>query len=688
MLALSLLATLALADAPPVGFVSHYPFVRADDETYGASGATVALVRAPWSTIQPSPDAWDDSTIDQQLAWAKTQGIRLLYVIECGPAHCANWVRDEVKAAGELTRDHAGNSNDPSIFSGVYRARMDAFVRRVVGAIESKDREGVVLGYSNGCEWWYPSAFTFGEPDRLGFEQAMRAKYGSDAAAREAWGVPAEGKLERPPVVFEGVGAANRLGELIELGRQMDSSWCTTDDGHPSVEAGKAYSFEVEVKVDGARRGGAYLEIAWLPTGSPRPMRLTQSTRVESTEGWQSLRVEGAAPEGCDRAWLLLKSSAEGAVSYRNVHFHASGSEAELAPNTALDEQSGKWHFIPWTVGQPGALKGEWREGAVAIDYTPTIGTTVSPAWVEDWFGFTGDAVAEFIGHLADEIRVAAPGKPIVTYLTFSFGAPFNWDYSYDLNIHPEKVFRARHYEGLGMQLCAADGDYHHITAGIDMVRDLGPAWMIDLQDFTSGVAIGPRAMTETTRAGIAAGARGAVYYCWFGTPEYDFHGAWPADDVRGMVDRSRELLEATANSAVPVDVVLLHPMVVPFAGAGERDPGRFFLLYKALRRLGLGVRIVTTRADAPAGVPLLTVDDVPPAMRPRVRRSTEAGNTPPVFKLPLGDPGNAGMLEELTRLLAAKLGVPVPDPAEELFPRVGADGARSAVEVTPPAAR
>ncbi len=61
------------------------------------------------------------------------------------------------------------------------------------------------------------------------------------------------------------------------------------------------------------------------------------------------------------------------------------------------------------------------------------------------------------------------------------------------------------------MQLAAADGDFHHITAGVDMVGHQGEPWLIDLQDFTAGVWIGSQAMTRTTLSGIASGARGAV---------------------------------------------------------------------------------------------------------------------------------------------------------------------------------
>lgn len=659
-----LLALLALCapagDGPWVGFVSHYPMVRASDDAYGASGSTIALVRAPWALIQPSAEEWSPAILDEQLAWAAGQGVRLLYVLECGPAHAPNWLRAEVGAAGELLRDRAGATGDPSILSPTYARRMDDYVRRVTAEIETRDTQSVVYGYSNGCEWWYPSESTFGELERAGFEAAMRARYGGDAEARAAWGLAPEGRIERPPVAFEGVGSPSHLGELVEIERLMDSSWCTTEEAHPSVEAGAAYRFEADARLEGAHHGGAYLEIAWLRADDPRPVRLTQSVRFEDeAEGWTRIVAEGAAPEGCTRAWLLLKSSAEATVRFREPSFTRVGEATNLLGNAGLDPARGGWRFVPWAAGQPDALTSEWTDGSVAIAYAPRVVAPVSPLWVEDWFGYTSDSLAEFIGHIADLVRESAPGKPIVTYLTLSFGAPFNWDYDYAYNVDIRKVFTARHYEGLGMQLCSADGDPATVTAGVEMVRDLGDPWLIDLQDFTAGVAVGAEAMTNTTVEGIRSGARGVVYYCWSGTKSYDFLGAWPVGQLEAMVAESKAAL-AEAQSVTP-QVCLLHPARLPIGGLGERDPGRFLLLYKAVKRLGLGVSIVTRTEDAPAGLPLLSVSDVPPGMVPHIRRSTEAtetGNTPPVFKMPETDPHNAQLVAELAEALAARLGL------------------------------
>jgi len=680
---LSLLCCL-IAQVPPlppsVGFVSHFPMVRTGEAEYGASGATVALVRAPWGLIEPEAGKWDPSVIDAQLAWARDQHIRLIYVMECGPAHCVNWVREEAKAVDGLMKDSAGGTGDPSMFCQPYVDRMDAFIRRAVRAILDRDKDGTVLGFSNGCEWWFPSDQMFGELERAAFEKAMVAKYGTPERARAAWGLPAEGAIERPPVVFDGVGDPECFGVLVPLGSRVDASWCPPVEARAPVTEGRTYVLEAEVRIEDYTSGSAHLQIAWFDAAGAKPVRIDDSPHLRGrTDGWRRIRVEAAAQTGFTSAWVHLKSAAAADVSFRNPSFHELGQDVNLLANAGLNPAAGGWIFIPWTAPDEEGIADEWAQGVLTTRYQPSTASPISEAWVDDWFEWSGDAAAEFIGHLADVIREEAPTHPVITYLTFSFGAPFNWDYSYAYNIHPEKVFAARHYEGLGMQTAAADGDYHHVTAVVDMARLLGDPWLIDLQDFTGGVFVGPEAMTRTTVAGVGAGARGVIYYCWYGTPDYDFLGAWPPGNLESMIGETRRVLRRQIDTKPAVDVALLHPKVVPLPGRGEPDPGRFALLYKACRRLGLGVVIVTKQGSAPHGVPLLTVNDVPGDMRARVRRSTEhGGNTPPLFKLA----GNDDLVDRLAEILAPRLGASLDPRPVERFPRLTPSGARRWVEV------
>lgn len=665
---------------PSVGFVSHFPMVPTGQAEYGASGATVALVRAPWALMEPNAGKWDASIIDSQLAWARDQHVRLIYVIECGPAHCVNWVREEARAADGLMKDAAGNTGDPSMFCPTYVERMDAFIRRCVREILDRDQDATVLGFSNGCEWWFPSDQMFGELERAAFEKAMLVKYGSSRHARQSWGLPPDGRIERPPVVFDGVGDPQCFGVLVPLGARVDASWCPPMETRTPVTEGRAYVLEADVRIEHHTSGSAHLQIAWFDAAGAKPVRIDDSSHVRgNTDGWQHIRAEATAQTGFTWAWVHLKSAAAADVSFRNVSFHELGHDANLLANAALDPAAGGWTFIPWTTPDDGELAHEWTPGVLTARYRPSRAPRVNEAWVDSWFEWSGDAAAEFIGHVADVIREVAPTHPVITYLTFSFAAPFNWDYSYAYNIHPEKVFAARHYEGLGMQTAAADGDYHHVTAAVDMVRQMGDPWLIDLQDFTGGVFVGPEAMTRTTVAGVGAGARGVLYYCWYGTPDYDFHGAWPPGNLESMIGETRRVLVRQTDTRPAVDVALLHPKVVPLPGRGEPNPGRFALLYKACRRLGLGVVIVTDVASAPRGVPMLTVDDVPAHMTPTTRRSTEhGGNTPPLFKLA----GNDDLVDGLAAILAPRLGASLEPRPVERFPRLTPSGTRRWVEV------
>ena len=106
--------------------------------------------------------------------------------------------------------------------------------------------------------------------------------------------------------------------------------------------------------------------------------------------------------------------------------------------------------------------------------------------------------------------------KTTVSYLTYSFAFPAEWDYTQQVAIAPDEVARrGRDIDVFGMQLCSADGDPYRATCCLDVVRKYGkPMWVVDLVDFTSGVHIGLPAMEKATQV-IAHGAEGIVYCGW-----------------------------------------------------------------------------------------------------------------------------------------------------------------------------
>ncbi|MBI2299860.1 MAG: hypothetical protein HYU66_13115 [Armatimonadetes bacterium] len=670
---LALLGVVAVPGGPWTGFVCHFPFLPEGTPAYRESGATMALVRCSWATVEATPDHFDFASLDQELAWADEQGVQVLVVFEAGPAHAPNWAVEQVRAAGEGTVDIDGNPGPyPSIFSPIYGRLLDRFIARSAGYLRGHPRAGRILGYNNGCEWWYPDGYAFAELDRAAFEAAMVRRYGSRQAARAVWGLTGDGPLERPRVVLEGGSGADHFAELVPLEQRFDGCWMTHDE-HLQVTAGQRYTFAADVRVTRRVRGAAYVQIAWLGDW-PQPLKCVNSTMSSRAE-WTRVQVTDTAPAGATRAWLLVKTCAVAETSFRRPSFQPAGG-AEMLGGKPLGGPA--WVKQTWLSPKPEQAVYRAGRAEASVIHLRADDGQVSAAWVDDWFDFMGDAVAEFIGSVADRLRAADPGRPIVTYLTMSFAAPFCWDENYSSHVHPEKVFAARRYEGLGMQLAAADGEWHHVTAGVDLVRQWGEPWLIDLQDFTAGIHVGEKVMTRTTLAGIAAGARGVVYYGWYDrfVPDYSFRDGWPIEAVRRMVGASNELLARQVGGRVPVDVALEHPAVPPLPGRGEPDPGRLMLLYRALRRLGLGVAIVPHGGTPPDDVPLFTVADVPDSLRPEVRRSTEAGNTPPMFKL-LPTEANRSKLAQLVRRLAERLGRSVPRDEREPFPWVDAAGER-----------
>ncbi len=698
----------------PIGFVSHYPFVLHEDDQVAATGATVLEVRAPWALLQPQRGQWDFSPVDRQLAWARDQGLKLVYILECGPAHAAPWVRDLVRRAGQETRDPDGRQqSDPSIFSPVYRDLVREFIAGFAEYLTGHDREGTVVGYNNGCEWWYPLVHAYSPLDVAGFRAWLGERYGSLEVLNASWQADwaAWDEVDAPRLTWIGLGGPDDPGVLYPFDAgTLDCSYNTVADSHVAVEPGREYELRALCDLDAVKGEGAFLEIAWLAPDQARPVALAHSESASGTRTGVELVVRARAPATATRAWLLLKFRGEGKVVYRSVAFAGADGGEDLAPNPGLDAAVGRWTFIAWAAGQEGSLSHAWpAAGEATIEYHPTISVGDGrvgngTAAVHDWTRFLQESVAEFIDWIAAEVKSADPSRPVITYLTFSFAQAFHWDYVVGNSIALDWVCeKAAHQDVIGMQIAAGDGDYHHVTAALDLARKYGkPMWAIDLLDFTGGVAVGKRSLLRTSLSVVQHGGSGISYYCWWGTPDYNF-AELGVEDLRDMIGTTRAVAAELRDLQPVAEVALVEPLMPVWAGlpAPANDFRDFMGWYKLLLATGLcpdvftlheletadltGYRLVVVPdcaylADEPlaclqraaaAGVPLLLSGDRfasrdlggrprPPVRWPEgagvlrheawgrsylgpIRRMVKAGNTPGLFLMQPGAPRYGG---------------------------------------------
>ena len=182
---------------------------------------------------------------------------------------------------------------------------------------------------------------------------------------------------------------------------------------------------------------------------------------------------------------------------------------------------------LPRGVSRTGVAVPDWiRNGCAAVGgqgdpvcaspfqgvNRPKRGYRNVDAAVYDWSVFWNETAADYINRMARLVNDCDSTRKTVTYLTFSFAYPAEWDYTQYYAIAPDEVaMRGRDVDVFGLQVCSADGDPYRVTACLDLVRKYGkPVWAVDLVDFTSGVQIGYPTLDRVTHSAIQHGNAGS----------------------------------------------------------------------------------------------------------------------------------------------------------------------------------
>jgi len=577
-----------------LGFVNHYPMVRHMDEQLAASGANVVIMRAPWALIEPEEGRFDFHILDEQLELAAKQGIRVVVLIEAGPAHAAHvsWLVEKLRGAREMQESEDGQmGKEPSPFSPVYRMYLARYITRLIEYCKAHRHAGQIYGYHNGCEWWFPISQSYGRLVEEAFRGFLKQRYGSLKRLNEAWGASARTwpEVRAPRLSWLGSNVSSQA-VMVPASARLDACYATTADAYVPVRPGARYTFTVHWRGQAIRAGGVVAEIAWFGADGARPIAISQSPLAR--DGTPA-RCEGTAPEGAQRAWLLMKSMAVGTVTFTQVRF-ADENSTDLTPNAELDPARGGWQFIQWSAGEPERVHHRWeRAGEATVGYESSLSLDTPCRWplaaVADWVEFRARAMADFIDGMAADIRRTDPWRPVVSYLTFSFANPFEWDYTQQMAIHLEHwAPAARHQQVLGMQLSSGEGDFDSVACALDMVRKYGkPMWAVDLLDFTRGTALGVFGITELSRTVFDHGGTGIQYYCWWGTPHYNYLDLG-LETLKRVVADVRAYAERAVNRPVKPEVALILPRM-PLYGALEEPPNDwadFMGWYKLLRYL------------------------------------------------------------------------------------------------------
>ncbi|MBI4325812.1 MAG: beta-galactosidase [Chloroflexi bacterium] len=572
---------------------------------------------------------FDFSALDQQIEYAEKHHLKLALICEINPFYAPAWLKEKVKAAGQNVKNSRGADGDiPSITSPIFRQAEEQLIRKTIEFIGQRDTNHVVEYYHPGAEWWFPHSYRYNAADIAQFRLWLQAHYRSLGELNAAWRSEYRSFDDVPAPRIDTIPAGKQdLAKVLSLDLGAEHcSWSTAAATDPAavpgavtfakVEPGKTYVFSAWVKADDIRGPGAFLEIAWIgPDGGAPSLPGAVGKSIQESRGWHRASLVVRAPKGAGRFWLLLKMAGTGTVTFSDVELRAEGSAVNIAPNPAFESGDGSpiaWSFQNWTgLGRAKAeyLKSDGHNGQRAVRISvPVVGNRTATyrnhaAAVNDWTEYWYEAAARYINSLASAYKRLAPARKTVTYLTFSFAFPAEWDYTQEDAISPDEVaIQGNDIDVFGMQLCAADGDPYRVTACLDLMRKYGkPLWAVDLVDFTSGVPIGYPAMDKVTQSAIQHDASGLIYCCWHlpSVLDYSFYPHMDMKDVNRMLTDARAAIKLVDGMKIHPKVALVQPILPasPDDRAGMKNDFRSFMgWYKVLESMHQTFDVVTLR--------------------------------------------------------------------------------------------
>lgn len=615
---------------PPIGWCCFFPATDVGMPQLPDSGASILSVCAGGWGMAPTEGNFDFSAFDRQLAYARQHGLKLALINEINPFYAPAWLREKVRAAGQSVRGPNGTVGEiPSLSSAIFREAQEELVRRFVAHVRETDRTGTVAFYHPGAEWWFPMNERYHPADIARFQDWLRSRYRTIERLNTRWGARfADFRQVPAPALEMSVGMRNRtgMGPIMSLDSgAQHCSWSTPaaidpqvkpgPDTCAAVEPGRVYTASANVKLENIQGYGVYMEIAWVRDSGGVPIAIDTGPPARGTRGWTHVSARFRAPKEARRAWILLKLQGTGTAVWDEVDFREDDSAINLAPNPDIEQGGAEpvaWRFQNWSGGR--LVEARWRRdngrnGSAGLQVTipvadsRTRGYRRLDAAVYDWSLFWYETAADYINRMAALVRRHDPTRPTVTYLTFSFAYPAEWDYVQMYAIAPDEVARrGKDIDAFGMQVCSADGDPLRVTACLDLVRKYGkPMWTVDLVDFTSGVHIGFSTMNQVTHSAIQHGAEGIIYCAWHipTVLDYSFHPYMAPADIRRMLTEAGRAAQQMEGMKIEARAAIVQPILPasPDDPAGFKNDYRSFMgWYRLLEHLHQTFDVVTLR--------------------------------------------------------------------------------------------
>lgn len=603
-------------DPPPVGFVVHPHEQHFEEYTVGGAKTMISNVFA-WRLRDIDRRLLDFSWPGRNLRYCYEHDLTMAPIID----NSLQWIGDTVvgKRAQEAGQTIVSNDGKvwtwPSPYSPIYREETARYARQVTQWVMKNDPDRRVIAYLNGAEWYWHGGFDYSEPTLKEFRKWLALRYGEIGRLNETWGTQyARFEDVQAPRLFR---SGNRTSQLVtfQVGECWDdASWSRKREHDISCQQGDEFEGRVTCRLQGVPESQVDLQGVWVDDkGNNLGWEWSEIVPI-GNDGRYEIRWHDIAPQKAVKLWLHLKAYGTGTVTFDHWQIR----RLQPDPKSLIDEDlaqtdTSNWQFVCWTGKADGKVV---NDGSSAGGLQITVYPREQPykrvtAAVTDYVEFTWEALADAIDAQAVVIKQLDPTRPVASYLGFAWALPMNWDDAMTNHSVDVTISRARSLDIIGMQLCSAKGDFHYATATIDVARKADkPIWATDLIDFTHGTHVGFAALDQLTQSCIQHGMDGVFWYCWYGTPDYNYYTGLKNEEVQALVRNAEDSINELTGRKLVTHVALVNA-VVPYwlgdPGGVKNDPFDSYGWHKLLAEMQVTVDVWTPYELAHASPTALT---------------------------------------------------------------------------------
>lgn len=619
MLFLAIQTAILAAEKPVASWFFAYPMFSDGSEFLPSSRADTITTLACGFPMYDVESQIDYPRLKRQLDYAYQNNLSMSIISESNPYFVPKWLSTKLQASGEMSTLITGaNGTMASMFSPEFDREQDYLISKTVDYAKNNDPQGRIKYYHPGAEWAVEYKNRYGKYDIAAFQNWLRKRYTSIDKLNARWIANYSGFGEVQPPKLTAIYSffGNTQFNISELnGVQDEYAW--SGGSRYDISPDSFFTASAWIKTENLK-GTAYLDVTCTKPGNDSAiLSIYMSPAVKGTHDWQKVSIRFKPHKDCGRAWIQLKLSGAGTAWYDDIELKKEGSDTNLIyspgfEDTQTPEPYG-WFFSNWA--NRSDVKSEFLKTG-GRNNTKCVSITAFPRpdyiepgysnrnaaeydWTESWY----ESVAGYADRIAGKFKKNDPSKLTVSYLTFAFAYPAEWDYSQWVSVAPDEfAIQGKNTDIFGLQICSAEKDPYRVTASLDLMRKYGkPMWAVDLIDFTSGVHIGRKAMERVTHSAVQHGASGVVYCCWY-LPfalDYSFYPNWNDADRKHIMDATRQAEKLVNGMKLMPSGAIIMP-ILPVSSADEagykNDFRSFMGWYKILERMNQTVDVITLR--------------------------------------------------------------------------------------------